>query len=424
MREPGVLILFTTAYPFGKGEQFLETELPFLVSRFQRVLVVPTQVRGPMRSLPEGAEVDTSLAARRPGGLAIVAASAKEALTSPAFYRELWEAGHPRTHWRALERAMRYWGDARRTADWLVETLVDRHWPPDQVLAYTYWLGRQTLGVGLARRRAPGLGLVTRAHGSDLYPMAHHPPYLPFRAATLAGADRIFTVSAHGRRYMAQAHPEAQARAEIARLGVRDPGFLTPGSDDGIFRVVSCSFMEPLKRLDRLVAALRELASLQPSWRILWHHLGDGPMRAQLEDAARHLLPGNVGWMFHGLVPNAQVLDFYRQHPVDAFVNVSASEGAPVSIMEALACVIPVVAPAIGGIPELVSGTNGALLPPDPDASTIARALAGLAPGQADPSRRAIARETWHTLARADRNYAAFADRLAELAMGDRLAAS
>ena len=52
MRDTRTLVLFTTAFPFGKGEQFLETELPYLVSRFRQVLVVPTQVKGPMRPLP------------------------------------------------------------------------------------------------------------------------------------------------------------------------------------------------------------------------------------------------------------------------------------------------------------------------------------------------------------------------------------
>lgn len=416
MREPRTLILFTTAFPFGKGEQFLETELPFLAGRFEEVVVVPTQAHGPMRPVPPDVEVDTTLADRRPQGLMMVGRASLEAFGSRPFYQELGQGALG--HWRALERAMRYWTDARRTERWLLEAVVDRRLRPGQVTAYTYWLGRQTLGVGLARARLPGLLAVTRAHGSDLYVEANTPPYLPFRAATLAGPDRIFTVSAHGRRYVMQHYPEAGAKTEIARLGVRDPGVETVSSDDGVVRVVSCSFMEALKRLDKLVAALRELASLRPELRLEWHHLGDGPMRESLEDAARHLLPRNVCWRFHGMLTNAEVMAFYRDHPLDVFVNVSATEGVPVSIMEALACGVPVVAPAIGGIPELVGATNGVLLPADPEVGTIARALGELADTSANGNRRAIARETWQLLARADRHYAAFADRLAELACG------
>jgi hypothetical protein len=424
MPDPRTLMLFTTAFPFGRGEPFLEAELPFLAARFRRVVVVPTQIKGPGRPVPPGVEVDTTLALSRPGKFAIVAASALGAATSPAFYRELVANRQALSHWRALERAMRYWGDARRTADWILMAIATRGLGPEQVLLYTYWLGRQTLGCAMAKSRLGGLVVATRAHGSDLYPTAHTPAYLPFRSATTGGADRIFTVSDHGRRYLAEAHPEVAGRLAIARLGVADPGRLNTGSTDGVFRLVSCSFMEKLKRLDKLVAAVAELAAAYPALPIEWHHLGDGPQRAALEDAAQTRLPDSVSWIFHGHLPNAAVLAFYRDRPVDVFVNVSASEGAPVSIMEALACGIPVVAPAIGGIPELVSCANGALLPPDPDSGAIAEALASLTPGRAPDAVRALARQTWQVMARADRNYAAFADQLAERADTGRQAAS
>jgi colanic acid/amylovoran biosynthesis glycosyltransferase len=53
------------------------------------------------------------------------------------------------------------------------------------------------------------------------------------------------------------------------------------------------------------------------------------------------------------------VLRFYDENRVDAFVNLSTSEGLPVSIMEAVAWDIPVVATAVGGTPELVGPELG-----------------------------------------------------------------
>jgi glycosyltransferase involved in cell wall biosynthesis len=424
MRDPRNLILFTTAFPYGHGEQFLETELPYLTARFRRVLVVPTQTPGVMRPLPFGAEVDTSLAAARPTGWRIVAESTLDAARSRHFYRELARHHPALRHWRALERATRYWGDARRTAQWLRTCLARRGWEAQEALLYTYWLGRQTLGCGMAKAARPGLTLVTRAHGSDLYPTAHHPAYLPFREATLQGVDRLFTVSAHGRRYVAEAHPEAALRVEIARLGVTDPGFLAPPSRDGVLRLVSCSAMERLKRLDKLIEALAALADRWPGLPIHWDHLGDGPQRPALETQAMAMLGGRMRWTFHGRLPNAQVRAYYRDHAVDVFVNVSDSEGVPVSIMEAMAAGVPVVAPAIGGIPELVTAANGVILPAGPEVGAIADALAHFAPGRADPARRATAHQSWRALAQAERTYAAFADRLAELGAIDRQAAS
>ncbi len=74
-------------------------------------------------------------------------------------------------------------------------------------------------------------------------------------------------------------------------------------------------------------------------------------------------LSSNVSVRFLGYTPNDQVLGYYRHHPVDVFVNVSESEGVPVSIMEALSFGVPCVATDVGGVRELLYPEFGYLLP-------------------------------------------------------------
>jgi glycosyltransferase involved in cell wall biosynthesis len=102
--------------------------------------------------------------------------------------------------------------------------------------------------------------------------------------------------------------------------------------------------------------------------------VGDGPERASLEAAA-----GSLGYqdqvIFTGEVSNVQT--FYAL--ADVFVLPSHSEGSPNVLLEAMAANVPLVATAVGGVPEMVEDNESALLvrPNDPPvlAASIARVL-------------------------------------------------
>jgi len=85
-----------------------------------------------------------------------------------------------------------------------------------------------------------------------------------------------------------------------------------------------------------------------------------------LEQYASEKLPSNVQAEFYGTVPNTKVYDVLASQPFHVFVNISSTEGVPVSIMEAMSFHIPVIATDVGGTAELVDdGMNGILLPAD-----------------------------------------------------------
>ena len=59
-------------------------------------------------------------------------------------------------------------------------------------------------------------------------------------------------------------------------------------------------------------------------------------------------------------------LEFYKKQKADVFINVSTTEGLPVSMMEAISYSIPVIATKVGGVGEIVKdGYNGLLIDPD-----------------------------------------------------------
>ena len=98
---------------------------------------------------------------------------------------------------------------------------------------------------------------------------------------------------------------------------------------------------------------------------------GDGPERAGLERRAAELALGARA-RFLGSVPRERVLRLFRV--ADACVLPSAWENLPHTVVEALAVGCPVIATAVGGVPEVVrDGENGLLVAPgDPEALAAA----------------------------------------------------
>jgi colanic acid/amylovoran biosynthesis glycosyltransferase len=228
----------------------------------------------------------------------------------------------------------------------------------------------------------------------------------------LANINHVFPVSHIGKQHLATRYGH-DGKITVAKLGVKPQVHMASSSKDGTFRIVSCSSIIPVKRLALLAQAL---ACLPPELSIHWHHIGDGTQRQSLEALCQQL-PINVKVHFMGAMANADVMAFYQSHPIDVFVNVSASEGIPVSMMEAQSVGIPILATAVGGVPEIVGDANGLLLPPNPLPQEIANGLlqiANVSPAQILTLRH-NAWLNWQTHFNADNNYTVFCQQLAAL---------
>ena len=124
-------------------------------------------------------------------------------------------------------------------------------------------------------------------------------------------------------------------------------------------------------RLGRQKSLGVALAALRRTPGVTLAVAGDGPERGALERRTRELgLDGRV--RFLGTLPRDRVLRLFRAS--DASLLSSAWENFPHTIVESLAVGTPVIATAVGGVPEAVrEGENGLLVPPDdPDALAAA----------------------------------------------------
>ena len=162
--------------------------------------------------------------------------------------------------------------------------------------------------------------------------------------------------------------------------------------------IVSCSAISPVKRVGLLLRALRELSRSAP---VQWIHFGDGPLRGQLESEIDALADDRLQVDLRGQTANSDVMAFYLATPVDVFVNVSDSEGVPVSIMEAMSVGIPIVATDVGGVSEVVGvgKGSGTLIDAAASADEIAEAIRRTAEMRdLDP------RATWEEFSNANEN--------------------
>jgi glycosyltransferase involved in cell wall biosynthesis len=119
-----------------------------------------------------------------------------------------------------------------------------------------------------------------------------------------------------------------------------------------------------------LLEAMSDLAQRRPDLRLLI--AGDGEQRRALRRrAARPDLRGRVEFL--GPLDRDAIAEWYRNAAVLCLPSIY--EGFPVTIVEAMAAGLPVVATRVAGVPEAVEdGVTGALVPPE-DAGALAAAL-------------------------------------------------
>ena len=141
--------------------------------------------------------------------------------------------------------------------------------------------------------------------------------------------------------------------------------------------------LRPGKGYETLLAAARQL--VDEGLPVRFAAVGVGPLEAEIAAVHRRLGLGDRFLLLGGRHDALRVLAAY-----DVFVLPSHFEGFPVAVMEALALGVPVVASAVGGIPQLVTeGVEGLLVQPG-DQAGLAGAVAALV---GDPGRRATMAE-------------------------------
>ena len=411
------IAILTNAYPYLPGEQFIEDEIGYWAARDDiSVTLLPALATGTPRPVPARIAVDTGMAGTVGiGRLWHVLA----ALRSAIFWRELGYLRRSRKlQPRTIGRALLHTSKALEQAAQL-QRHAKAHGRID--VAYCYWNDTQACAAVLAREAGAVRKVVSRAHGYDLYEARRDHGYMPLKRQFIAAFDAVFALSREAKTYLQRTYGAPAENIRISPLGVPLANALNRPSAAGCLHVVSVASCMRVKRLDRMIGALRLLAGRHRDIRMTWTHVGGGPLLAETRALAARELGGldNLEFTFTGELPHPAVAALYRDTAVDMLVNTSESEGVPVSIMEAMSAGVPVVAPDVGGISSLVSGRCGVLLGPQPDAEEIADAMARVAFADGHAHLRANARQVIEAGFDAARNYRDFVAGIVALGAAD-----
>lgn len=277
-------------------------------------------------------------------------------------------------------------GAARRLADALKRI---RPAACDLVHAHTLFPDGLACSIWLNGRPVP---LIVTAHGSDVHSMASGVRYSLGRI--LRRADKIVTVSRDLKNRLSELGASAQ-KMEFVPNGFSADLFdlqVRPVRDPHL--VVFLGRLSGVKQVDLLIRAIRHCRD-----EIRLEIAGDGPDRGRLEALVDHLrLRRRV--QFRGLVSREEVPAFLSR--ASLLCLVSGREGWPTVIFESLACGTPVLATAVGGIPEALCREDyGELVPVDVNSEELARRIqAALLRKWDEENLRAYARGfTWKMLA-------------------------
>lgn len=362
------LLYVTARAPLGRDETFVMEELRALLRRGHFVRIVPLLPRGGrVHGLSRDLLPATDCCS--PWSRAVLGAAWREFAAAP--WRCLgalallltWQPRNLLANLFVYPKAL--WL-ARRARELEIEH-IHAHW------------ATTTSAMAMAAARVAGLPWSFTAHGYDLHRndlFARKVRHAEFARVICRDGERLARQNCAARPLTPTLSPRKIVRVP---MGVVVPATVGVGRPTATPRLLCPARMVTLKGHRTLLRAFAKVTPPAELWLA-----GDGLEREAIEYEIRALgLDDKVRVL--GYLRNEHLLELYRRRVVDAVILASTREGIPVALMEAMAAGVPAIATGVGGIPELLWGGAGMLVPPG-DAPALTWAIEELL---RDPALRA-----------------------------------
>ena len=235
-------------------------------------------------------------------------------------------------------------------------------------------LARQMLAR--SGRRLP---FVTTLHGTDITLVGADRAYLPITKYAIDESDGVTAISEYLRRQTVETfgttrHIEVISNFVNCDVYVRDPvaskTMRAQYAEPGEAVLVHLSNFRPVKRIQDVIQIFAGVAREIPA-RLLM--VGDGPERSSAEWLAKSL---EISDRVHFLGKHDQVNQLLPA--ADLMLMPSELESFGLAALEAMACEVPTIATAVGGVPEMIQNGVTGLLFPVGDVNAMSQAAVAL----------------------------------------------
>ena len=352
------LVLIDRKFPYLSGESFLENEIDEISKYFDKILIFPIDVKKgskPTRKIKSSnvEVIPTESKPIKPNRIKYALKGITKTLFKYKTNKDLKKQLIDNTFIAA----------SNEISSHIIKALEDKYifHANDKIIFYSYWLHiTAQIAINLSNHFSHKCTTkcISRAHGFDIY--EERRGYLPLQKNLIETIDIIFPCSMDGEKYLKKKYPNYKNKIITSYLGTYDHGKTNITNDNSI-NIVSCSRLVPVKRVDLIIESLKLLKD--KGIKITWTHLGGGELYNYIKKKATTELSQFITISFPGMIKNQEVYEYYKCHSINLFINVSSSEGLPVSIMEAISFGIPCIATNVGGTSEIViDEMNGYLL--------------------------------------------------------------
>lgn len=400
-------VIFTLFYPYSTFDYYVDVEVEMICKQFKKVYIIPISIEKTIeRKLPKNAELVESRFAATPFKSLVTA------LFSKMYWKEVFLAIHHKKLNLALFKHLTL---QHAKVSFLKKLLLDKLKSDVNIgWVYSHWLLEGVYAASGLKDKY-GFKLISKAHSLDIYKERHVNTYIPFLENSVKKIDQIHFIANLGKQYFNTNYKFEMPieKQYVSRLGIQNLLPLKNFQSQGAIKLISVSYIYPLKRVDLILEAISMISDFD----VEWHHIGayykDHTEKIKSKAAAILKEKSNLKIVWLGDYSIPQVYDYYSNNQFDLFVSASSSEGIPVSMMESMSFGIPVLSTDVGGVKEIVEhNSNGILIESNPTASAIASQISKyyyLTQAQKTTMRN-NAYQTWKTKYNADINFQKFLD--------------